>query len=304
MVNLSNLDTEQQNINSLSIDIASSVDILKLINKEDEKITKAVNIIIPQIAAAVDLIVYSLSNNGRLIYIGAGTSGRLGILDASECPPTFGTAPGLVKALIAGGPQAVYSAQEGAEDNTTAAISDLKSISFSQSDILVGISASGRTPYVLSAMKYAKQCNAKTISLSCSKNSQINNYADIALNVICGPEVITGSTRMKAGTAQKMVLNMLSTATMIRLGKVYKNLMIDVRATNEKLKSRALRIVQQATNADEAVCLSALEEANGQVRLAIFMILSSLSINDAKIILKANNGNISKSLLSLRSSPQ
>ena len=223
----------------------------------------------PEIAKAVDLIAQKISEGGRLFYIGAGTSGRLGVLDASECPPTFGVAPDLVQGIIAGGDFALKNAVEGAEDDKSAAAKDLRAQNFSAADILVGIASSGRTPYVIAAIEHAKNLGAQTVAISCVENSELSKIADISINPITGAEVITGSTRLKAGTATKMILNMLSTGAMIRLGKVYGNLMVDVRATNEKLRDRAKRIVIAATNCSEAQAARALELCNGHAKAAI-----------------------------------
>ena len=296
MITLYNLDTEKQNPATISIDTCDTLQILSLINTEDKKVAFAVEKVLPDIAKAVDIVTNALQNDGRLIYIGSGTSGRIGIIDAVECPPTYGTDPDLVKGLIAGGSQAIFRAKEGAEDSAEYGITDLKSISLTDKDVVVGLSASGRTPYVFGALTYAKSLKARTVSISCSSQSKISSIADIPIEIICGPEVITGSTRMKAGTAQKMVLNMISTATMIRLGKVYKNLMIDVKATNQKLQARALSIVKQATDADDETCQNALSVANGQARTAIFMILTKLSHDDALNILNKHKGHISEAI--------
>ena len=272
-MNLATLTTEQRNSATANIDKCSTLEMVRLINDEDKKIAMAVEKVLPQIANAVDLIAQKLKSGGRLIYIGAGTSGRLGVLDASECPPTFGVNPELVQGIIAGGDVALTCAVEGAEDDTTAAIIDLDKKDFSAADVLVGIAASGRTPYVLSGIKYAKKIRASTVGISCVENSALANIVDIAITPITGAEVITGSTRMKAGTATKLVLNMLTTGAMIRLGKVYGNLMIDVLATNDKLRDRAKRIVIAATNCTEEQAVAALEKCNGHAKSAIFEIM-------------------------------
>ena len=229
------LATEQNNPASAAIDEMTTLEMMTLINQEDQKAALSIAPILPQIAAAVDLIAERLQQNGRLIYCGAGTSGRLGILDAAECPPTFGTEPGQVIGLIAGGREAMFQAQEGAEDDEAAAVSDLTAIELTAADVVVGLSASGRTPYAVSALRYARQRGAATIAVASSPASPLAQEADIALTAFPGPEVIAGSTRLKAGTVQKLILNMLSTGTMIRLGKVYGNRMVDLQATNEKL---------------------------------------------------------------------
>ncbi|MBQ6975162.1 MAG: N-acetylmuramic acid 6-phosphate etherase, partial [Selenomonadaceae bacterium] len=265
----SKLTTEQINSATTNIDKCSTLEMVRLINDEDKKISAAVEKVLPQIANAVDLIANKLSSGGRLIYIGAGTSGRLGVLDASECPPTFGVTPELVQGIIAGGNVALTCAVEGAEDDVTAAIRDLEEKNFSAKDVLAGIAASGRTPYVLGGIDYAKKISASTVGISCVENSALAKIVDIAITPITGAEVITGSTRMKAGTATKMVLNMLTTGAMIRLGKVYGNLMVDVHATNDKLRDRAKRIVMTATNCTEQQALDALEKFNGHAKNAI-----------------------------------
>ena len=268
-MDFSKLTTEQINSATANIDKCSTLEMVRLINNEDKKISAAVEKVLPQIANAVDLIAKKLSSGGRLIYIGAGTSGRLGVLDASECPPTFGVTPELVQGIIAGGNVALTCAVEGAEDDVTAAIRDLEEKNFSAKDVLAGIAASGRTPYVLGSIDYAKKISASTVGISCVENSALAKIVDIAITPITGAEVITGSTRMKAGTATKMVLNMLTTGAMIRLGKVYGNLMVDVHATNDKLRDRAKRIVMTATNCTEQQALDALEKFNGHAKNAI-----------------------------------
>ena len=271
-MDFSRLTTEQRNFASANIDKCSTLEMLKIINDEDKKVASAVEKILPEIAKAVEIIAEKLSNGGKLFYIGAGTSGRLGVLDASECPPTFGTAPEMIQGIIAGGSVALVSAVEGAEDDKSAAVSDLAEKNFGSKDILVGIAASGRTPYVLSGIEYAKKIGAVTVGISCVENSELEKISDVALTAITGAEVITGSTRMKAGTATKMILNMLTTGAMIKLGKVYGNLMVDVSATNEKLRDRAKRIVIAATNCTEAEAVEALKNCGGHAKSAIDLI--------------------------------
>ena len=268
-MNFANLTTEQRNAASANIDKVSTLEMVEIINDEDKKVAMAVEKVLPQIANAVDLIADKISKGGRLFYIGAGTSGRLGVLDASECPPTFGVSNELVQGIIAGGSYALTNAVEGAEDDTNLAIENLREKNFTASDILVGIAASGRTPYVLSAIEYAKKIGASTVGVSCVENSALAKIVDIEITPVTGAEVITGSTRMKAGTATKIVLNMLTTGAMIRLGKVYGNLMVDVHATNEKLRDRAKRIVIAATNCDEVTAVDALKKFNGSAKSAI-----------------------------------
>ena len=272
-MDLSKLNTEQRNPNTYDIDKLDTLSMLQVINEEDKKVASAVETELPHIAAAVDLITTKLREGGKMLYIGAGTSGRLGVLDASECPPTFGVSPHMIQGLIAGGPKALISSIEGAEDNKSRAVSDLQERGLTSNDILIGIAASGRTPYVVSALEYANSINAATVAISCVEDSQIAAIANIAITPITGPEVITGSTRLKAGTATKLVLNMLTTATMIKLGKVYSNLMVDVQATNEKLKARAVRIVVEATGCDEDTAVNALTRTDGSAKLAVELIL-------------------------------
>ncbi|PAS12554.1 N-acetylmuramic acid 6-phosphate etherase, partial [Vibrio cholerae] len=245
---LSHLVSEGRNPDTMDIDLLSSQEIVERLNQQDKQVPLAVEAVLPQIAQAVDKITAAFKQGGRLIYLGAGTSGRLGVLDASECPPTFGVSDQMVIGLIAGGKEAMFTAQEGAEDNATLGAHDLQQIDFSSKDVLVGIAASGRTPYVIGALEYANDLGATTIALSCNPDSPIAEIAQIAISPVVGPEALTGSTRLKSGTAQKLVLNMLTTASMIRLGKSYQNLMVDVRATNRKLIARAVRIVMQATD--------------------------------------------------------
>ena len=271
-MDLSNLNTEQRNPHTYNIDKLDTLSMLKLINDEDKSVAMAVEAELAHIAAAVDLITDKLKSGGKLFYIGAGTSGRLGVLDASECPPTFGVSPHLVQGLIAGGAAALISSIEGAEDNASRAVSDLSERNFSCNDILVGIAASGRTPYVIGAIHYANSLKATTIAISCVENSQIAQIANVAITPLTGPEVITGSTRLKAGTATKLVLNMLTTTTMIKLGKVYSNLMVDVQATNEKLKARAINIVMEATACSQDAAIDALNQSSGSAKSAILLI--------------------------------
>ena len=296
MIQLDHLATERRNPASTDIDSLSTLEMVRLINREDRNTVQAVERILPQIAEAVDLIARSLSSGGHLIYVGAGTSGRLGVLDASECPPTFGVSPALVRGLIAGGADAMFRAQEGAEDSPALGEEDLKRSHITASDVIVGISASGRTPYVVGALTYAKSIGASTISVACSPDSPIAKLADIELTALPGPEVITGSTRMKAGTTQKLILNMLSTGSMVRLGKVYGNLMVDVEETNQKLVARAHRIVMEATGCSPEESNTALRDANGSAKLAILLILSGLPVEEAKQKLNQADGHLGAAL--------
>lgn len=295
-IDLSKLITEKRNPDTYQIDMISTEGIIKMINEEDKKVAYSVEKEISSIAKAVDMISDSLEKGGRLIYLGAGTSGRLGILDASECPPTFGTPKGMVQGVIAGGETAVFNAIEGVEDDFSAAVEDLKKIDFSQKDILVGITASGRTPYVLGGAGYAKAIGAKSIIVTNNAFSEARQYAELCIEVVVGCEAITGSTRMKAGTAQKMVLNMLTTATMIKLGKTYENLMVDVESTNLKLQERCKNIVMEVTSVDRAVASEFLERTKYDVKLAIFMIKSGFDQAEAERTLRLHKGHIRKAL--------
>ncbi|MEN4523041.1 N-acetylmuramic acid 6-phosphate etherase [Pantoea agglomerans] len=295
-LDLSQMITEGRNPASQNIDELSTEAMLRVINDEDKKVALAVEAIVPQIAAAVDAICAAFQAGGRLIYCGAGTSGRLGILDASECPPTFGTPREQVIGLIAGGHTAILQAVENAEDNREQGAQDLKDIYFSRHDVLVGIAASGRTPYVLGALAYANELGATTVSLTCNPGSAMSQVAAIALTPVVGPEVVTGSSRMKAGTAQKLVLNMLTTGSMIRSGKVYGNLMVDVEATNQKLVQRQVNIVMQATDCDEATASAALTACGGHCKTAILMVLADLAADEAKALLSQHQGFIRQAL--------
>lgn len=269
MLNLEKLSTEARNPASSRIDKLDTLSMMRVMNDEDQKTALAVKAILPDIARAVDVIADRLKTGGRLFYMGSGTSGRLGILDAAECPPTYSTDPELVQGLIAGGKEAIFRAREGAEDSPEEGANDITRHDLTEKDVLVGITASGRTPYVLGGMEEARRRGAFVIGLACSKDPEIARAADLMLICLPGPEVVTGSTRMKAGTVTKMFLNMLSTGTMIRLGKVRGNLMIDVKATNEKLKERATRIVMTVTGMDRAAAERALRESGGCARLAV-----------------------------------
>lgn len=269
MVELQKIATEQRNPNTMNIDTLSTLDMVKLINQEDHRVAEAVGLVTDKIAQAVDVIAQHLSSGGRLIYCGAGTSGRLGILDAVECPPTYSTEPEMVQALMAGGYGAIFKAVEGAEDSRELGVEDMKQIHFCQKDVLVGIAASGRTPYVLGCMAYAKELGAPTISVTCCPGSELDQFADIGIAPCPGPEVVTGSTRMKAGTAQKLILNMLSTCAMIQTGRVRENLMINVRPTNIKLVDRAVRIIRQLHPYSQEEAREALERAGNDVARAL-----------------------------------
>jgi len=295
-LNLNTLLTEGRNPASDAIDQLTTGEMLAVINREDQKVAPAVQAILPQITLAVDKIVAAFAEGGRLIYCGAGTSGRLGILDASECPPTFGTDPQQVIGLIAGGHRAILQAVENAEDNRQQGADDLQAIGFSDKDVVVGIAASGRTPYVLGALAFARQCGATTVALSCNPDSEMVAQADIALTPVVGEEVVTGSSRMKAGTAQKLVLNMLSTGAMIRSGKVFGNLMVDVEATNAKLILRQQNIVMQATDCSPQRAQQALAACNRHCKTAIVMLLAELDAGQAAELLKQHHGFIRPAL--------
>lgn len=294
---LNQLITEQRNPNSMQLDSLSAQELVALINREDQQVALAVEKCLPQIASAVEKIVAAFERGGRLVYVGAGTSGRLGVLDASECPPTYGVKPEMVVGLIAGGDHALRHPIEGAEDNVQQGQADLEEIDFSARDVLVGIAASGRTPYVLGALNYAKQLGATTVSIASNPKSKMAEVADIAIETVVGPEVLTGSSRMKSGTAQKLVLNMLTTASMVLIGKCYQNLMVDVQASNEKLKARVLKIVMESTECDNEAAANVLTKANGQVKLAILMQLSGLDALEAQSLLDKSNGKLRQALI-------
>ena len=293
---LSTLITEQRNPNSMHVDSLSALEIVQLMNQEDKQVPLAIEKCLPQIAQAVECIVAAFQQGGRLVYIGAGTSGRLGVLDASECPPTFGVSPEMVKGIIAGGERALRHPIEGAEDSKAQAVVDLQTIQFSSKDVLVGIAASGRTPYVIGALEYAKSLGSVTVSIASNPNSAMANIVDIAIDTVVGSEVLTGSSRLKSGTAQKLVLNMLTTASMILMGKCYQNLMVDVQASNEKLKARAIRIVMQATDCDKALAEETLKQADQNAKLAIMMILSGLERAQAEALLEKHQGKLQLAL--------
>lgn len=296
MVELQKIATEQRNPNTMNIDTLSTLEMVKLINQEDHRVADAVGEVTDKIAQAVDVIAEKLAAGGRLIYCGAGTSGRLGILDAVECPPTYSTDPETVQALMAGGYGAIFKAVEGAEDSKELGVRDMQNIHFSQKDVLVGIAASGRTPYVRGCMEYAKQLGAPTVAVTCCPGSELDQFADIGIAPAPGPEVVTGSTRMKSGTAQKMVLNMLSTGAMIKLGKVYGNLMVDVKPSNEKLIRRCVTIVCSAAECTEAEATKALEDCDYRPKVAIVMVLRGVNADTACAMLQKAEGRIAKVL--------
>jgi N-acetylmuramic acid 6-phosphate etherase len=288
--------TEQRNPASRNLDRMTALEIVRLMNREDRKVAIAVHHEIPAIARAVDGIVGQIEKGGRLIYVGAGSSGRIAVLDASEWPPTFGTSPELVKALIAGGARAIVQSVEGAEDRPQDAVRDLENIRLTSNDAVVGIAASGTTPYVLAAIRYAKKKGALTVGVTSNKRSILAQRANIAITPVVGPEVLTGSTRLKAGTSQKMVLNMLSTATMVRLGRTYDNLMIDMGQTNTKLKQRAKRILKQASGKNLSAVEHALRQSGHDLRLALIMLKKRLSVEAAQKELTKAGGVLRRAL--------
>lgn len=302
-MNLNQLTTEQRNPRTLQIDELPTLALVRLINEEDQRVPQAVAAILPDVARAVDLIAARLAAGGRLFYIGAGTSGRLGILDAVECPPTYRTDPERIQGIIAGGTPAIFRAQEGAEDSEELGASDLAAHGFAAGDIACGIAASGRTPYVIGALRHARACGGATIALACCKPAAIAELADIALLPVTGPEVVTGSTRMKAGTAQKLVLNMLSTGAMIRLGKTYGNLMVDVKASNAKLKERAAGIVMTIAGCTRADADAALAETDGSAKLAVLRVLTGAPVTACRELLAARHGRLKDALKETRKEP-
>jgi N-acetylmuramic acid 6-phosphate etherase len=288
--------TEQSNPNTTDIDRQSTIEIVRAINAEDKTVADAVSMVLPEIAKAVDVISDRLSRGGRLLYAGAGTSGRLGVLDASECPPTFGVSPDLVQGIIAGGDIALRSAVEGAEDDSAQAAKDLEARHLSEKDVVVGISASGDTPYSLGALEYARRLGAFSISLTCNPASRMAAAAHLSISPVVGPEAITGSSRMKAGTAQKMILNMLSTATMVKLGFVYGNLMSNLFATNEKLRRRALSILREETGLDAESAARLFGESGDDLKLALLMAKGKLTLERARELLERHSGSVRRAL--------
>lgn len=290
------LITESQNKQTMKIDTASTKEILNVMNKEDQKVALAVQEVLPDVEVAVEFVSESFQKKGRLIYVGAGTSGRLGVLDAVECPPTFSTNPNQVQGLMAGGEKALVKAVEGAEDKEELGAADLQKIHLNERDTVIGIAASGRTPYVIGALRYAKSVKAKTVALSCNGNSLIGKEADHSIEVVVGPEVLTGSTRLKAASAHKMILNMISTAAMIKVGKAYENLMIDVHVSNEKLKERAIGIICEITGVSYEQASQTLEEANNEVKTAVVMIKTNEIYDTAKLLLNNAGGYVRKAI--------
>jgi N-acetylmuramic acid 6-phosphate etherase len=296
-LNLGKLVSETRNPATMALDQFPTLEMMHAFNQEDRKVPEAIAQVLPAIAEAVDLATASLQAGGRLIYLGAGTSGRLGVLDASECPPTFGVPHGLVIGLIAGGPGALLKAVEGAEDDPALGEADLKALDLTAVDMVIGLAASGRTPYVIGALRYARDVGCRTAAISCNPHSPIAQEAQVAISPVVGPEALTGSTRLKSGTAQKLVLNMISTGVMVKLGKVYQNLMVDVKATNVKLLDRACRIVVEATGAEREKARQALVLADNEVKPAILMLLANIDVTAARERLKQHNGYLREALI-------
>jgi N-acetylmuramic acid 6-phosphate etherase len=293
--------TEQENLNTSNLSSLPAREIVRVMNDEDALVASAIGLVLPEVTQAVEEIVRRLDDGGRLFYIGTGTSGRLGVLDAAECPPTFGVSPDLVQAIIAGGYEACYRAVEASEDDAEAGEKDLQARGFAKSDVLVGIAASGRTPYTVGAVRYARALGAFTIAITCAPNSPITEAAEVGIVPVVGPEVVTGSTRLKAGSAQKMVLNMLSTATMVKLGYVTGNRMTNLLPRNTKLRMRAIRIIMAESGLDEETSRAALERAGGDPRAALVMIKAGSSLEEAKAALEASGGVIEQATRTLRS---
>ena len=294
---LERMSTEMRNEATMELDRMSPLEIVTAMNREDASVPEAIRPHLEEIAKVVEWGTQSLRQGGRIFYIGAGTSGRLGVLDASECPPTFGVSPDLVVGLIAGGEKAFVRAVEGAEDSMELGRADLQEHQLSREDLVIGLAASGRTPYVLGGLAYARSVGCHTAAISCNADSQLGKAAELGIDVVTGPEVLTGSTRLKAGTAQKMILNMISTAVMTGLGKVYQNLMVDVMQTNEKLHARAMRIVMEAAGAQEKEAAAALDSAGGNCRTAIVMILAGCTVTEAQERLAAAQGHVRDAIL-------
>lgn len=299
-IDLNGLSTEKRNPETMNLDEMEIEDILAVMNREDEKVVRIVRGVLPRVAEIIGFTTESLKRNGRIIYIGAGTSGRLGVLDAAECPPTFGVSSEVVVGVIAGGESAFLKAVEGAEDSEELGVRDLEELRVDERDTVIGLTASGRTPYVIGALKYASGKRCRTASISCNTGSEVSRYAEVAVEVETGPEVLSGSTRLKAGTAEKMILNMISTVSMVETGKVYKNLMVDVRQSNAKLIVRTENIVMQAVGCDREEAKRALKEAGGEAKLAILMLLLQTEVEETRRILENAGGKIKNALTSAR----
>ena len=289
---LEGLSTETRNPETMNLDEMSSLEIVQAMNKEDIKVPQIITHLLPLIAKVVDICAVALKTKNRIFYMGAGTSGRLGIVDSSECPPTFNASPNEFIGLIAGGERAFIKAVEGAEDSEDLGKDDLIKRNFCKNDICIGLAASGRTPYVIGGLKYAKSMGAQTVSISCNKDAKISKFADYPIEAIVGPEVLTGSTRLKAGTAQKLILNMISTGAMIRVGKSYQNLMVDLQMTNKKLERRGVNIIKEATGVDDEEAKKYIEKAKGSVKIAIIMILTNCEYEDAIKRLEKADGKV------------
>lgn len=292
MIDLTKLSTEARNERTWALDSMTSLQIATAMNEEDGRVIEAVRLVLPKIAEAIDWATDALESGARIIYMGAGTSGRLGVLDAVECPPTFGVDPSRVVGLIAGGEGAFVKAVEGAEDSMELGEGDLSGLDVSKDDIVIGLAASGRTPYVIGGLRYARSVGCKTVAIACNADSAIGREADLAIEPVPGPEVLTGSTRLKAGTAQKLVLNMISTGSMVRVGKAYQNLMVDVQATNEKLVARSRNIVAEACGCTVEQAMEALDRAGGHVKTAIVSILLDCDIDTARARLEESRGHV------------
>ena len=295
-LNLKNMSTETRNQNTMNLDIMTPLEVVTVMNQEDAKVPAAITPALPSIAQCVSWAIESIEAGGRIIYMGAGTSGRLGVLDAVECPPTFGVSPDVVVGLIAGGDNAFVKAKEGAEDSRELGRQDLLNIDLQKRDIVIGIAASGRTPYVLGGLAYAKEVGCRTVAISCNPGSAIGAAAELAIEVVPGPECLTGSTRLKAGTCQKLILNMISTATMVGCGKAYQNLMVDVMQTNETLVVRARNIVMEATGCDQETAIDKLAQADGNAKTAITMILADCDVTEARERLAKAKGHVREAI--------
>ena len=292
MIDLTKLVTETRNPNTMDLDQMTPLELVSVMNQEDLNVVAGVKEVLPQVAQAVVWAVSSLEAGGRIVYFGAGTSGRLGVLDAVECPPTFGVSPDVVVGLIAGGEKAFVRAVEGAEDSLELCEEEFKKIGLNKNDIAIGIAASGRTPYVIGGLRYARSLGCKTVAIACNKGSEVGKEAELAIEPSCGPEVLTGSTRLKSGTAQKMILNMISTGSMVGVGKAYQNLMVDVQQTNKKLVVRAQNITMAATGCTREEAAQALEQADGNAKLAIVMLLTQMPVDEAKAKLEVAHGHV------------
>ena len=297
MIDLTKLVTETRNPNTMDLDQMTPLELVSVMNQEDLNVVAGVKEVLPQVAQAVEWAVSSLEAGGRIVYFGAGTSGRLGVLDAVECPPTFGVSPDVVVGLIAGGEKAFVRAVEGAEDSLELCEEEFKKIGLNKNDIAIGIAASGRTPYVIGGLRYARSLGCKTVAIACNKGSEVGKEAELAIEPSCGPEVLTGSTRLKSGTAQKMILNMISTGSMVGVGKAYQNLMVDVMQTNEKLRNRAENIVMEATGVERSVARATIDTAKGSCKVAITMILANCSYEDALIRLEKACGHVREAIM-------